>query len=75
MLVTSNWADTGHSRYDSTHYLGEYMSLAKFRKVFKGHKKSSPPKPKVSPEDTQQTNQEHIPQASIQFTEIQKIIS
>jgi hypothetical protein len=28
------------------------MSLAKFRKVFKGNKKPNPPSPKVSPENT-----------------------
>lgn len=27
------------------------MSVAKFRKVFKGNKKPNPPSPKVSPED------------------------
>jgi hypothetical protein len=29
------------------------MSLAKFRKVFKGNKKPNAPLPKASPEDTQ----------------------
>ena len=39
-----------------SNYLGEYMSLAKFRKVFKGHKEPSPPIPKVSPENTDSQN-------------------
>ena len=34
------------------------MSLAKFRKVFKGHKNPSPPTPKVSPENTDSKKQD-----------------
>jgi len=33
------------------------MSLAKFRKVFKGHKKPDPPSTKVFPENTDQKKQ------------------
>lgn len=35
------------------------MSLAKFRKVFKGHKKPNPPSTKVSPEDSESKKQEN----------------
>ncbi len=34
------------------------MSLAKFRKVFKGHKKPSTPSPKVSPDNTDNKQQD-----------------
>jgi hypothetical protein len=34
------------------------MSLAKFRKVFKGNKKPSPPSPKVSPDNTDHKKQD-----------------
>jgi len=37
--------------------LGDKMSLAKFRKVFKGHKKPDPPSTKVFPENTDQKKQ------------------
>ena len=51
------------------------MSLAKFRKVFKGHKNPSPPKTKVSPENTPQPSNDQTPQTPTPFVEVWKIIS